>query len=73
MRKRIYIITEHDGTISANIPDGKGGKYSIANSEDIPIEKMKLLIEQQFDSLMEGKPLEYDKTISKQQYDVPDL
>jgi hypothetical protein len=79
MRKRIYIITEHDGTISANIPDGKGGKYSIANSEDIPIEKMKLLIEQQFDSLMEGKPLEYEKkqenikAQKKEDYDGPDL
>jgi hypothetical protein len=59
--KRVYLLTEKNSdTVSISIPDGKGGRKKLATSNDIPIEKMKPLIEAQYNDIMAGKPLVYN-------------
>jgi len=60
---RIYLLTEHGSNeTKAIVADKINGRIVLASSNDISIEKMRPLIMQQFDTLIKGEPLKFEKT-----------
>jgi len=62
--KRVYLLTKSNNTEMC-IPDGKNGRNIIATSKDISVDKMKTLIKEQYNDLMAGKGLVYEKEPQK--------
>jgi N12 class adenine-specific DNA methylase len=64
--KRVYLLTKA-GVTELSVPNGKidengkSGKVILATSKDISVDKMKTLIKEQYNDLMAGKGLVYEK------------
>jgi len=64
--KRVYLLTKA-GNTELSVPNGKidengkSGKVILATSKDISVDKMKTLIKEQYNDLMAGKGLVYEK------------
>ena len=71
--KRVYLLTEKDSNVTkisipgGKISNGKSEERILATSNEIPLKEMRPLIEKQFDDLMAGKPLVYEKANNKTQ------
>jgi len=68
--KRVYLLTKA-GNTELSVPDGKidengkSGKIILATSKDISVDKMKTLIKEQYNDLMAGKGLVFEKESQK--------
>jgi hypothetical protein len=59
---RIYLLVEtSESETQVVVPNGSGTRNVVATLKDIPVEKMKSLIENQYEDLMAGKAFVYEK------------